>query len=233
MYRFLLCRQSSCNFSSVASPSTNAMLALRCAGSTTGQTPTMARRCQCWRWTAPSTSWRCARSGSCTRLFVLSVVRSGPSRHQNFLTRELLLLAACPPRHGFSPLLGSAGAIACSSGAAGQLHRKPGVAAKLNRVQTICKLVSAGADLCGEPPQQHFRQGARKTCLFRCGHLVQNSSLPHASLHCRVRLPLLLWLIVLLPRPAQFYGEITQQLLKNAAFPGSNNGTGLFQACLD
>jgi hypothetical protein len=27
----------------------------------------------------------------------------------------------------------------------------------------------------------------------------------------------------------QFYGEITQQLLKNAAFPGSNNGTGLFQ----
>ena len=28
---------------------------------------------------------------------------------------------------------------------------------------------------------------------------------------------------------AKFYGEITQQLLKNAAFPGSNNGTGLFQ----
>lgn len=28
---------------------------------------------------------------------------------------------------------------------------------------------------------------------------------------------------------AKFYGEITQQLLKNSAFPGSNNGTGLFQ----
>jgi hypothetical protein len=31
------------------------------------------------------------------------------------------------------------------------------------------------------------------------------------------------------PPHVQFYGEITQQLLKNAAFPGSNNGTGLFQ----
>jgi phosphoribulokinase len=28
---------------------------------------------------------------------------------------------------------------------------------------------------------------------------------------------------------AKFYGEITQQMLKNATFPGSNNGTGLFQ----
>jgi phosphoribulokinase len=28
---------------------------------------------------------------------------------------------------------------------------------------------------------------------------------------------------------AKFYGEITQQLLKNSAFPGSKNGTGLFQ----
>ena len=28
---------------------------------------------------------------------------------------------------------------------------------------------------------------------------------------------------------SKFYGEITQQLLKNSAFPGSNNGTGLFQ----
>merc|ERR1719311_1299440 len=28
---------------------------------------------------------------------------------------------------------------------------------------------------------------------------------------------------------AKFYGEITQQMLKNTAFPGSNNGTGLFQ----
>eukprot|EP00232_Nephroselmis_pyriformis_P025315 CAMPEP_0182860612 /NCGR_PEP_ID=MMETSP0034_2-20130328/5007_1 /TAXON_ID=156128 /ORGANISM="Nephroselmis pyriformis, Strain CCMP717" /LENGTH=398 /DNA_ID=CAMNT_0024992425 /DNA_START=20 /DNA_END=1216 /DNA_ORIENTATION=- len=27
----------------------------------------------------------------------------------------------------------------------------------------------------------------------------------------------------------KFYGEITQQMLKNAEFPGSNNGTGLFQ----
>ena len=37
------------------------------------------------------------------------------------------------------------------------------------------------------------------------------------------------------PRPAcsntsaKFYGEITQQMLKNSSFPGSNNGTGLFQ----
>ena len=28
---------------------------------------------------------------------------------------------------------------------------------------------------------------------------------------------------------AKFYGEITQQMLKNSSFPGSNNGTGLFQ----
>jgi len=28
---------------------------------------------------------------------------------------------------------------------------------------------------------------------------------------------------------AKFYGEITQQMLKNNSFPGSNNGTGLFQ----
>ena len=28
---------------------------------------------------------------------------------------------------------------------------------------------------------------------------------------------------------AKFYGEITQQMLKNGSFPGSNNGTGLFQ----
>lgn len=28
---------------------------------------------------------------------------------------------------------------------------------------------------------------------------------------------------------AKFYGEITQQMLKNTSFPGSNNGTGLFQ----
>ena len=28
---------------------------------------------------------------------------------------------------------------------------------------------------------------------------------------------------------AKFYGEITQQMLKNSAFPGSKNGTGLFQ----
>lgn len=27
----------------------------------------------------------------------------------------------------------------------------------------------------------------------------------------------------------KFYGEITQQMLKNSTFPGSNNGTGLFQ----
>jgi phosphoribulokinase len=27
----------------------------------------------------------------------------------------------------------------------------------------------------------------------------------------------------------KFYGEVTQQMLKNSAFPGSNNGTGLFQ----
>lgn len=28
---------------------------------------------------------------------------------------------------------------------------------------------------------------------------------------------------------SKFYGEITQQMLKNSSFPGSNNGTGLFQ----
>jgi phosphoribulokinase len=28
---------------------------------------------------------------------------------------------------------------------------------------------------------------------------------------------------------AKFYGEITQQMLGNSAFPGSQNGTGLFQ----
>ena len=28
---------------------------------------------------------------------------------------------------------------------------------------------------------------------------------------------------------SKFYGEITQQMLKNSGFPGSNNGTGLFQ----
>jgi len=30
----------------------------------------------------------------------------------------------------------------------------------------------------------------------------------------------------------KFYGEITQQMLKNATFPGSNNGTGLFQTII-
>jgi len=28
---------------------------------------------------------------------------------------------------------------------------------------------------------------------------------------------------------SKFYGELTQQMLKNSDFPGSNNGTGLFQ----
>lgn len=28
---------------------------------------------------------------------------------------------------------------------------------------------------------------------------------------------------------ANFYGEVTQQMLKHSDFPGSNNGTGLFQ----
>lgn len=28
---------------------------------------------------------------------------------------------------------------------------------------------------------------------------------------------------------SKFYGEVTQQMLKHAEFPGSNNGTGLFQ----
>lgn len=28
---------------------------------------------------------------------------------------------------------------------------------------------------------------------------------------------------------SKFYGEITQQMLKNSSFPGSTNGTGLFQ----
>ncbi|URE38413.1 Phosphoribulokinase [Musa troglodytarum] len=27
----------------------------------------------------------------------------------------------------------------------------------------------------------------------------------------------------------KFYGEVTQQMLKHADYPGSNNGTGLFQ----
>jgi phosphoribulokinase len=27
----------------------------------------------------------------------------------------------------------------------------------------------------------------------------------------------------------KYYGEVTQQMLKHADFPGSNNGTGLFQ----
>ena len=31
---------------------------------------------------------------------------------------------------------------------------------------------------------------------------------------------------------AKFYGEITQQMLKNSAFPGSNNGTGLLQTII-
>jgi phosphoribulokinase len=31
---------------------------------------------------------------------------------------------------------------------------------------------------------------------------------------------------------AKFYGEVTQQMLKNSAFPGSNNGTGLFQTLI-
>jgi len=31
---------------------------------------------------------------------------------------------------------------------------------------------------------------------------------------------------------ARFYGEITQQMLKNSSFPGSNNGTGLFQTII-
>ena len=28
---------------------------------------------------------------------------------------------------------------------------------------------------------------------------------------------------------SKFYGEVTQQMLKYSDFPGSNNGTGLFQ----
>jgi hypothetical protein len=31
---------------------------------------------------------------------------------------------------------------------------------------------------------------------------------------------------------SKFYGEITQQMLKNTSFPGSNNGTGLLQVCV-
>ena len=31
---------------------------------------------------------------------------------------------------------------------------------------------------------------------------------------------------------SKFYGEITQQMLKNSSFPGSTNGTGLFQTKL-
>lgn len=30
----------------------------------------------------------------------------------------------------------------------------------------------------------------------------------------------------------KFYGEVTQQMLKHADFPGSNNGTGLFQTII-
>ncbi len=30
----------------------------------------------------------------------------------------------------------------------------------------------------------------------------------------------------------KFYGEITQQMLKNSSAPGSNNGTGLFQTII-
>lgn len=30
----------------------------------------------------------------------------------------------------------------------------------------------------------------------------------------------------------KFYGEITQQILKHSDFPGSNNGTGLFQTII-
>lgn len=55
-------------------------------------------------------------------------------------------------------------------------------------------------------------------CTSRCNHHVwTHECLPSLPLtfSCRSH--------------AQFYGEITQQLLKNAAFPGSNNGTGLFQ----
>jgi phosphoribulokinase len=31
----------------------------------------------------------------------------------------------------------------------------------------------------------------------------------------------------------KFYGEVTQQMLKHAGIPGSNNGTGLFQTIVD
>jgi len=31
---------------------------------------------------------------------------------------------------------------------------------------------------------------------------------------------------------SKFYGEITQQMLKLGSFPGSNNGTGLFQTII-
>jgi hypothetical protein len=31
---------------------------------------------------------------------------------------------------------------------------------------------------------------------------------------------------------SKFYGEITQQMLKNSSFPGSNNGTGLLQTII-
>jgi len=30
----------------------------------------------------------------------------------------------------------------------------------------------------------------------------------------------------------KFYGEVTQQLLKNSSAPGSKNGTGLFQVIM-
>lgn len=31
---------------------------------------------------------------------------------------------------------------------------------------------------------------------------------------------------------SKFYGEVTQQMLKHTDFPGSNNGTGLFQTII-
>lgn len=31
---------------------------------------------------------------------------------------------------------------------------------------------------------------------------------------------------------AKFYGEMTQQMLKNSSFPGSTNGTGMFQTLI-
>jgi len=31
---------------------------------------------------------------------------------------------------------------------------------------------------------------------------------------------------------SKFYGEVTQQMIKNGSFPGSNNGTGLLQTII-